>query len=78
MFLHVKEQPDHFQHSLTREDVSLYGSAPFFPEFILALSAAGKFVHVRWKKVPQGNPKSVICRTNLFFQIPRPLCGVDA
>lgn len=34
--------------------------------------------NARWKKVPQGNPKSVICRTILFSQIPGALCGVDA
>lgn len=41
LFLHVKEQPGHFQHSLTREDVSPDGSAPSFPlpEFILSLTA---------------------------------------
>lgn len=83
LFLDVKDQPGHFQHSLTREDVSPDGSAPPFPlpEFILSLislPAARKLVHVRWEKAPQGNPTSVICRTKLFFQIPRPLCGVDA
>lgn len=39
LFLDVKEQPGHFQHSLTREDMSPYGSVPPFPlpKFILSL-----------------------------------------